>query len=132
MGLRASKSGQPRGPAARSGRYLRTSALVKQWQIRDSRFKRGTMLRRRARAENAPVTEYPEKLLKIGGRSLGRAYFIKSSTALVMALTPVRRVGSGMGAHRAECTPGSGTPVRWLSANFSESTAPSVNWQMGI
>jgi hypothetical protein len=43
-------------------------------------------------------------------------FFINSITARVMALTPVRIVGSGTGQNGAECREGSGTPVFWLLA----------------
>ncbi len=53
-------------------------------------------------------------------------FFIKSSTAAVIATTPVRMVGSGTGANLLECRVGSGAaPGFFDSANFAGSTAPT-------
>src|SRR2546422_4303901 len=59
-------------------------------------------------------------------------FFINSSTAAVIALTPVRIVGSGKGAKSAECSDGSGVPVSLLSLTFGGSTAPSQKIVVGI
>jgi hypothetical protein len=59
-------------------------------------------------------------------------FFIKSSTALVMAMSPVRMVGSGTGANLLECKLGNGVPVFLLSAAFAGSTAPTLNMNAGI
>src|ERR1051326_883911 len=65
-------------------------------------------------------------------RQVGTDYFfIKSSTALVIAFTPVRIDGSGTGANSLECGPGSRVPFSLASASFAESTAPSQNIQVG-
>ncbi len=47
----------------------------------------------------------PQKFLK-----QNNYFFIKSRTALVMALTPVRMVGAGTGANSLECGPGRRVP----------------------
>ena len=55
-----------------------------------------------------------------------RYFFIKSSTALVIATTPVRIVGSGTGANLLECKLGSGgAPGFFEAAIFSGATAPT-------
>lgn len=59
-------------------------------------------------------------------------FFINSSTAKVMALTPVRSVGSGNGANKAECSEGNGLPVCLLSFTLSGSAAPSQKAVVGI
>src|ERR1700745_2902629 len=48
-------------------------------------------------------------------------FFIKSSTAPLIALTPVRTVGSGTGANSLECGPGSRVPFSLASFNFCAS-----------
>ncbi len=58
-------------------------------------------------------------------------FFIKFSTAPLIAFTPVRIVGSGTGANSLECGPGSGVPFSFASFNFCGSTAPSQNMLMG-
>src|SRR6185503_11656887 len=55
-----------------------------------------------------------------------------SSTAAVIAVTPVLIVGSGTGRYRLEWRAGSGLPVRSLSTTRSGSTEPSQKMQMGI
>ena len=57
-------------------------------------------------------------------RARSRYFFINSSTALVIAITPVRMVGSGTGANLLECKLGSDCPVFLLSASFAGSTPP--------
>src|SRR6185369_18004546 len=52
-------------------------------------------------------------------------FFINSSTAEVVAFTPVLSVGSGTGANRAEWRPGSATPDSRLAFTFAGSDAPS-------
>jgi hypothetical protein len=53
-------------------------------------------------------------------------FFIRSSTAAVIATMPVRIVGSGTGANLLECRVGSGAaPGFFDSANFAGSTAPT-------
>src|SRR4026209_2262253 len=59
-------------------------------------------------------------------------FFINSSTAAVIAFTPARMVGSGTGANNAECSDGTGFPVRLLSARTFASVAPSQNITAGI
>ena len=58
-------------------------------------------------------------------------FFIKSSTAPLIALTPVRTVDSGTGANSLECGPGSRVPFSLASFNFCASTAPSQNMLIG-
>ena len=48
-------------------------------------------------------------------------YCRNAKAASVMAVTPVRRVGSGSGAKKGECGEGSATPVRSLLATFAGS-----------
>src|SRR5437763_10402121 len=65
--------------------------------------------------------------------SLTTAYFfMSSSTTEVMALTPVRSVGSGNGSNRAECSDGNGVPVSLLRFIFAGSTAPNQKSVEGI
>lgn len=53
-------------------------------------------------------------------------FFIKSSTALVIAMMPVLIVGSGTGANLLECRLGSGGASGFLEAViFSVATAPT-------
>src|SRR5207237_3676911 len=53
-------------------------------------------------------------------------FFIKSSTATVIATIPVRIVGSGIGANLLECKLGNGVaPGFFDSAIFCGSTAPT-------
>src|SRR6185503_12157054 len=52
-------------------------------------------------------------------------FFINSSTAEVIALTPVLNVGSGTGAKSAEWRPGNGTPDSRLCLTLAGSEAPS-------
>lgn len=52
-------------------------------------------------------------------------FFISSSTAVVIAIIPVRIVGSGTGANLLECKLGRCVPVLLLSAIFSGATAPT-------
>ena len=52
---------------------------------------------------------------------------ISPSTTDVIATTPVRMVGSGVGRNRLECSEGSGTPVALLLATRAASIAPSRN-----
>src|SRR5437879_13792422 len=61
-------------------------------------------------------------------------YFLpaSSSTATVIAMTPVLIVGSGSGANWLECSEGRDLPVFSLSASLSGFTAPSQNRQIGI
>jgi len=59
-------------------------------------------------------------------------HFIKSKTAAVIDLTPVRSVDSGTGAKRAECNDGNGGPPSLLAFTFTGSTAPSENVTDGI
>ena len=55
-----------------------------------------------------------------------RYFFIKSRTALVIAITPVRIVGSGKGANLLECKLGNGAAPGFLEAAiFSGATAPT-------
>ena len=55
-----------------------------------------------------------------------RHFFIKSSTALVNATTPLRIVGSRSGANLLECKLGSGgAPGFFESAIFSGATTPT-------
>ncbi len=66
-------------------------------------------------------------------QNVRRHFFIKSSTAEVIAIMPVRIVGSGTGANLLECRLGSGAaPGFRLSAYFAGSTAPTLNMQAGI
>ena len=58
--------------------------------------------------------------------------FINSNTAAVIALMPVRNVGSGRGWNKLECSEGSGLPDCRLAATFAGSTAPSQNITLGI
>ena len=53
-------------------------------------------------------------------------FFISSSTAAVIPITPVRIVGSGTGANLLECRVGNSFPVCLYSAIFAGSTAPNV------
>jgi putative ABC transport system permease protein len=74
-------------------------------------------------------------LASVAGVSLlvGLSYFfIKSSTAEVIAFIPVRRVDSGTGANSGECNDGSGAPVSLFAFTFDGSTAPSQNIAAGI
>ena len=67
--------------------------------------------------------------LEVGGHSY---LFIKSITALVMPMIPVRIVGSGTGANLLECRLGNGVaPGFLLSATFAGSTAPTLNMKAG-
>src|SRR4051812_42869651 len=59
-------------------------------------------------------------------------FFIRSSTALVIPMIPVRIVGSGTGANLLECRLGNGVPLFLLSAAFAGSTAPTLNINAGI
>src|SRR4029077_13833927 len=60
-------------------------------------------------------------------------FFIRSSTAAVIATMPVRIVGSGTGANLLECRVGSGAvPGFFDSANFAGSTAPTWKLTAGI
>ena len=59
-------------------------------------------------------------------------FFINSSTAEVIALTPVRKVGSGSGSNRLECRDGRGFPDFLLASTLAGSIAPSQNIQEGI
>ena len=52
-------------------------------------------------------------------------FFINSITAVVIAVTARRMVGSGMGANLLECKLGSGLPLFLLSAILAGSTAPT-------
>ncbi len=62
-----------------------------------------------------------------------RYFFIKSSTALVIATMPVRIVGSGTGANLLECRLGSGAPPGFFdSAIFSGATAPTWKSTAGM
>ena len=55
-----------------------------------------------------------------------RYFFIKSSTALVIAIIRVRIVGSGTGATLLECKLGSGGgPGFFEAAIFADATAPT-------
>src|SRR6266705_3205561 len=65
-------------------------------------------------------------------RSRKDHFFINSSTAAVIALTPVRRVGSGSGSNRLECSDGSGLPDFRLASTLDGSIAPSQNMKDGI
>ena len=60
------------------------------------------------------------------------SYCSSAIAASVMAVTPVRRVGSGDGAKNGECAEGSATPVRSLSATFAGSYAPSQKMTAGM
>jgi hypothetical protein len=64
--------------------------------------------------------------------SLCYIFFINSSTALVIALTPVRNVGSGSGSNKLECSEGNGLPDFLLASTRAGSTAPSQNMHEGI
>ena len=59
-------------------------------------------------------------------------FFINSSTAAVIARTPVRRVGSGSGSNRLECSDGKGLPDFRLASTLDGSIAPSQNMKAGI
>src|SRR5438128_6328853 len=62
-----------------------------------------------------------------------RYFFIRSSTAAVIATIPVRIVGSGTGANLLECKLGSGdAPGFFDSAIFAGSTAPTWKSTAGI
>src|SRR6266705_1683317 len=64
---------------------------------------------------------------------IGLAYFfIKSSTAVVIAMIPVRIVGSGTGANLLECRVGNSFPACLYSAIFAGSTAPMWKLTAGI
>jgi hypothetical protein len=52
-------------------------------------------------------------------------YFSKSSAIAVIAVTPVVIAGAYTGANSAECSPGSGTPVLWLSSSFPDRKRPA-------
>ncbi len=52
--------------------------------------------------------------------------------AAVMAVTPVRRVGSGSGSKRLVCMPGSVWPAACAAASFAGSMAPSRKYTTGI
>ena len=52
-------------------------------------------------------------------------FFISSSTAAVIALTPVRNVGSGSGWNKLEWSEGSGLPDFLLASTLAGSIAPS-------
>jgi hypothetical protein len=56
----------------------------------------------------------------------------RAIAASVIAVIPVRRVGSGNGAKNGECGEGSATPVRSLSTTFAGSYAPSQKITAGI
>ena len=100
-----------------------------EWQIQDLRFK----IKTRSPASEVRCPESDCRSPRSEDRRPKCGYFfIRSNTALVMDFTPVRSVGSGTGAHKLECNPGSGTPVRRLSASFAGSTAPSQNRKTGI
>src|SRR5437588_12958383 len=65
--------------------------------------------------------------------SLENYFFIRSSTAAVMATVPVRIVGSGTGANLLECKLGGGdAPGFFDSAIFAGSTAPTWKSTAGI
>src|ERR1051326_4206777 len=49
-------------------------------------------------------------------------FFINSSTAAVIALTPVRKVGSGKGSNKLECSDGRGLPDFLLASTLAGST----------
>jgi len=59
-------------------------------------------------------------------------FFINSSTAVVIALIPVRRVGSGSGSNKLECRDGRGFPDFLLASTLDGSIAPSQNMKAGI
>src|SRR5437762_548648 len=59
-------------------------------------------------------------------------FFISSSTAEVIALIPVRRVGSGCGSNKLECSDGKGLPDFMAASTLEGSTAPSQNMNAGI
>lgn len=59
-------------------------------------------------------------------------FFINSSTAVVIALIPVRRVGSGSGSNKLECSEGSVLPDFLAASTRAGSTAPSQNMKAGI
>ena len=54
-----------------------------------------------------------------------RYFFNNSSTAAVIALTPVRNVGSGNGWNKLEWSDGSGLPDFRLASTLAGSIAPS-------
>ena len=59
-------------------------------------------------------------------------FFINSSTAVVIALIPVRKVGSGCGSNKLECNEGRGFPDFAAAATLAGSTAPNQNMKAGI
>src|SRR2546426_8818637 len=59
-------------------------------------------------------------------------FFISSSTAAVIPLIPVRRVGSGSGSNKLECSDGSGLPDFLAASTLAGSTAPNQNMNAGI
>jgi len=72
---------------------------------------------------------YPLDEHRLGSLSY---FFINSSTALVIPITPTRIVGSGTGANLLECRLGRGVPFFLLSAIFAGSTPPIQKSQAGI
>lgn len=52
-------------------------------------------------------------------------FFINSNTAAVIALTPVRNVGSGSGWNKLECSDGNGLPDFLLASTLAGSIAPN-------
>src|SRR5882724_4089275 len=78
-------------------------------------------------------TIYDSRFTPVHGfRFTVHCFFINSNTAEVIALTPVRSVGSGNGANNAECSEGKGVPVARLCFTFSGSTAPREKSTEGI
>lgn len=59
-------------------------------------------------------------------------FFINSITAVVIALIPVRRVGSGSGSNKLECSDGRGFPDFLAASTLAGSTAPNQNMKAGI
>ena len=57
---------------------------------------------------------------------------MSDSTTDAIAVTPVRRVGSGTGANRLECSDGSGAPVARLYASRYGAVAPPRKRTVGI
>lgn len=66
-------------------------------------------------------------LKRVGSpKRVSRYFFIKSRTALVIAIMPVRMVGSGTGANLLECRLGSGSaPGFFEAAILSGATPPT-------
>jgi hypothetical protein len=67
-------------------------------------------------------------------RECAQFHFVcnKSSTAAVIACTPVLIAGSGAGANLLEWSDGKAAPFCRLSASLPDSTVPNQNMQMGI